>query len=249
MKKKVSIVILSAFILCFSLYSVFAEERIDTDGDGISDYHEIHKYYTNSNNIDTDGDGYTDLEEVLSGYSPREKGKHLRQVDTDNDGLSDYLEHQFLTDIQNPDTDGDGFKDGLEVENEYNPKNASPEKMEKSLYVSTERQMLEYRLNNVAVRQFIVSTGKNDSTPKGTFYIGNKIERAWSRSAKLWMPYWMPFDRHLYGFHELPEWPNGVKEGEDHLGIAVSGGCVRLGVGDAQELYEMVPSGTKVVIE
>ena len=33
---------------------------VDTDQDGLSDYHEIHKYLTNPNNADTDGDGILD---------------------------------------------------------------------------------------------------------------------------------------------------------------------------------------------
>ena len=42
-------------------------------------------------------------------------------IDSDNDGLSDVLEIEYGTDINNPDTDGDGFLDGDEVENGYNP--------------------------------------------------------------------------------------------------------------------------------
>ncbi len=41
--------------------------------------------------------------------------------DSDNDGLPDYLEDFYGTDINNPDTDGDGYKDGEEVENGYDP--------------------------------------------------------------------------------------------------------------------------------
>lgn len=43
-------------------------------------------------------------------------------IDTDNDGLEDFLEALYGTDANNPDTDGDGFKDGEEVDNGYNPK-------------------------------------------------------------------------------------------------------------------------------
>ena len=50
------------------------------------------------------------------------------------------------------------------------------------------------------------------------------------------------------GIHELPEWPNGYKEGEAHLGTKASHGCVRLGVGPAEYLYNIAPLGTKVII-
>ena len=49
----------------------------------------------------------------------------------------------------------------------------------------------------------------------------------------LWMPFWLGLDRGRIGIHELPVWPSGYREGEDHLGKAVSHGCIRLGVGSA----------------
>ena len=51
-----------------------------------------------------------------------------------------------------------------------------------------------------------------------------------------------------HGIHELPEWPSGYKEGEAHLGIPVSHGCVRLGVGPAETMYHWAPIGTIVFI-
>lgn len=38
-----------------------------------------------------------------------------KTVDTDGDGLLDYLEYTYMTDLNNPDTDGDGLSDYLEV--------------------------------------------------------------------------------------------------------------------------------------
>lgn len=51
-----------------------------------------------------------------------------------------------------------------------------------------------------------------------------------------------------FGIHELPVWPDGIKEGENHLGTPVSHGCVRLGVGPAEFLYNWTPIGTPVKI-
>lgn len=69
----------------------------DTDGDGILDGDEVHKYHTNPLKADTDGDGLTDAEEIRLG-----------------------------TDPLNPDTDGDGIPDGIEVKLGLNPLVADP---------------------------------------------------------------------------------------------------------------------------
>ena len=41
--------------------------------------------------------------------------------DSDNDGLKDWEEELFHTDLLNPDTDGDGYLDGEEVDSGHNP--------------------------------------------------------------------------------------------------------------------------------
>lgn len=84
-------------------------------------------------------------------------------------------------------------------------------------------------------------------TPTGTRYIDSKNPRAYSASYGLYMPWWMSMGGG-YGIHELPEWPDGTKEGESHLGIPVSHGCVRLGVGPAEFVYNWTPIGTPVYI-
>jgi len=100
---------------------------------------------------------------------------------------------------------------------------------------------------NTVLSCYTVSSGKASMpTPKGTFHVQNKSPRAWS-SYGLWMPYWQAFNG-PYGLHELPEWPNGYKEGQDHLGTPVSHGCVRLGIGDAASLYNWTEIGTPVYI-
>ena len=58
------------------------------------------------------------------------------------------------------------------------------------------------------------------------------------------MPFWMQFTGMGHGIHELPEWPGGYKEGAAHLGIPVSHGCVRLGIGPAQTVYNWADKGT-----
>ena len=85
-------------------------------------------------------------------------------------------------------------------------------------------------------------------TPVGTFSINSKNPRGYSSTYDLYMPYWMAFIGSKYGLHELPEWANGKKEGQDHLGKPVSHGCIRFGVGDAAAVYDWTEIGTPVVI-
>lgn len=101
---------------------------------------------------------------------------------------------------------------------------------------------------NAIIDCFIISSGKPSTpTPPGTRYIENKSPRAWSAPHGLWMPWWQSLGGG-YGIHELPEWPGGFKEGEAHLGTPVSHGCVRLGIGSAELVYNWTEIGTPVYI-
>lgn len=171
-------------------------------------------------------------------------------IDTDQDGLVDELELRFGSDPAQKDTDGDSFEDGLEVQNAYSPTSTAPTRLEKSIFIKLKTQTLEKRVNGIAINAYKISSGRPGSpTPTGEFRVLNKHPRGWSRIAKLWMPYWMAFTTRGHGLHELPEWPGGKKEGANHLGKPVSGGCVRMGVGTAKEMYDWAPIGTRIIIE
>jgi len=45
-------------------------KKIDSDGDGLSDWEEIHVFGTDPFDEDTDGDGMNDGEEVFLGRNP-----------------------------------------------------------------------------------------------------------------------------------------------------------------------------------
>ncbi|CAN5125962.1 hypothetical protein BH11PAT4_BH11PAT4_0850 [soil metagenome] len=129
----------------------------------------------------------------------------------------------------------------------------------KYVEVNLKEQKL-YRISGgVLEKAYRVSSGKWETpTPIGTFRIGGKHLRPISRAYNLYMPYWqnllgtadngkvLPLGE--YGLHELPERPNGIKEGQRSLGYRASHGCVRLGIGDAAELYNWTETGTPVVI-
>jgi hypothetical protein len=78
-------------------------ELADTDGDGLSDFDEVYNFGTDPLNPDSNGDGVNDGNDPSS------------ETDSDNDGLTDFIEAHFGTDPLNPDTDGDGRSDGDEV--------------------------------------------------------------------------------------------------------------------------------------
>ncbi|OGF23208.1 hypothetical protein A3D45_01350 [Candidatus Falkowbacteria bacterium RIFCSPHIGHO2_02_FULL_42_9] len=227
-----------------------AEIRLDSDNDGVSDKDEIEIYQTDPNQADTDGDGYNDWRELNSGFSPLNPAKvKLENNDTDGDGLSDRMELNFHTDLTNPDTDGDGYEDGAEISSGYDPLNPAKAKLIKKIEINTGKEKkLYYFLGDVRMGEFKISSGKSSlPTPKGNFKIDGKALRAWSNYG-LWMPYWLSLRNGYFGIHELPVWPNGAKEGANHLGTPVSHGCVRLGVGPAKFLYDWAPIGTAVKI-
>jgi lipoprotein-anchoring transpeptidase ErfK/SrfK len=184
----------------------------------------------------------------LNGYQPTGPAR-LAEADYDRDGLSDRLELLFESDPMTLDTNLNGKPDGEEIRSGISASSTVPFALQKSLFVSLKKQQLEMRVNNIAIATHPVSGGlPRTPTPIGTFKILQKNPRAWSSSAKLWMPYWMHFSGRGHGFHELPEWPGGRKEGENHLGRPASHGCVRLGIGAAKAVYDWSPVGTPVTI-
>lgn len=120
----------------------------------------------------------------------------------------------------------------------------------KYIDINVKEQVMAIFEGGKLVEAFLISSGKKGmDTPQGTFKIYNKHPRPWSKKYSLYMPYWMAIaGSGLYGIHELPEWPSGYKEGQNHLGIPVSHGCVRLGVGAAAQVYNWADIGTPVII-
>src|SRR3989338_8107099 len=120
----------------------------------------------------------------------------------------------------------------------------------KVILVDLSDQKLSYYQDGFSLASYPVSTGRwGFPTPIGEFAVQNKIPRAYSKAYGLYMPFWMAFYRGQYGIHELPEWPNGYKEGANHLGVPVSHGCIRLGVGPAKTLYDWAEVGTTVIVQ
>jgi lipoprotein-anchoring transpeptidase ErfK/SrfK len=120
----------------------------------------------------------------------------------------------------------------------------------KYIDINLASQVMTIFENGKILDSFMISSGKRGmDTPQGSFQIRNKFPRAWSKKYGLFMPYWMAIvPSGQFGIHELPEWPGGYKEGQNHLGTPVSHGCVRLGVGPAEMVYNFAEIGTPVIV-
>lgn len=109
---------------------------------------------------------------------------------------------------------------------------------------------LKYQDRDEVIKSYVVSTGKNGSTPVGTFKIVNKlVDPVWYKAGAIIDPgspdnilgtRWMGIEEKGYGIH-------GTTVPED-LGKAVTLGCVRMLNADVEELYDIVPQGTEVTI-
>lgn len=120
----------------------------------------------------------------------------------------------------------------------------------KYIDVNLATQIMTIFDNGKLIDAFLISSGKPGmNTPKGSHQVYNKNPRPWSKQYGLYMPFWMAITADgKYGIHELPEWPGGYKEGQNHLGIPVSHGCMRLGIGPAKTVYDWAEIGTPVIV-
>lgn len=101
------------------------------------------------------------------------------------------------------------------------------------------------------VKEWIASTGENDSTPLGSFVIQNRGEWFFSEKYRQGGKWWVSFKNWgEYLFHSIPmdRNQNILAEEADKLGSPVSHGCVRLQEADAKWIYDHIPKGTPVNI-
>ena len=119
-----------------------------------------------------------------------------------------------------------------------------------SIFVDKSQNILLLKCDEEVVKSYVVSTGKNNSSPTGTFKITSKLPNpTWFKTGSAVPPgspdnvlgtRWMGFDLPGYGIH-------GTTEPKE-LGKQVTQGCVRLANSDVEELYIIVPLGTEVTI-
>ena len=102
-----------------------------------------------------------------------------------------------------------------------------------------EKQLTLLRGSSV-VKRYTVATGARDTpTPVGVFTITHRFSGNMCGFGTCFLGLNVPFGD--YGIH-------GTDKPES-IGYAASHGCIRMRVAEAEELYALVPNGTKVVIE
>lgn len=140
--------------------------------------------------------------------------------------------------------------DGTAVKFEERKEEIAPQiKVGKYIDIDLSSQALFIFQDGKELGAYKISSGKRGlETPSGTFQVIAKSPRPWSDKYKLFMPWFIQFTHQGHGIHELPEWPGGYKEGTNHLGIPVSHGCVRLGVGPAKIVYDFAEPGMPIII-
>lgn len=232
------------FLMAFLLLPV-AVHGIDTDNDGLSDDQEA-LYYTNPKSADTDGDGFLDGIEVASGYSPTMvSSTKMHESDFDKDGLNDWLEIWFRSDLNKSDTDGDGktdFDEVMSANSPTDPKNTK--KFARWIEVDRTSQRLNYYVDKVKILNLPTSTGNPHSpTPAGNFTVQKKIENKRYVGVGYDLPNVMWNLQFKPGYYiHTAYWHNDFgKRTHSH-------GCVNLLEKDAALLYTYVDVGVPVKI-
>ena len=122
-----------------------------------------------------------------------------------------------------------------------------------NVLVNKSQNVLFLKSGEAVLKIYHVSTGRDNITPVGTFKIATKIEKpVWFRNGGAPIPSespenelgsrWMGFDTDPhYGIH-------GTLHPES-IGQQVTAGCVRLVNHDVEELFDILPIGTEVVIQ
>ncbi|MEI8349481.1 MAG: L,D-transpeptidase family protein [Candidatus Omnitrophota bacterium] len=119
-----------------------------------------------------------------------------------------------------------------------------------SIVVDKSQNLLFLKTGDEIIKTYVVSTGKNNSTPVGVFKIINKeINPTWFKTGAV-IPSgspenilgtrWMGIEKKGYGIHGTTE--------PEQLGKQVTLGCVRMKNEEVEELYDIVPTGTEVTI-
>lgn len=104
------------------------KNKIDTEGDKLTDYEEISITNTNPLKVDSDENGINDGDEDpdkdgISNLSEMFYESYPFSKDSDMDKLSDSEEIKLKTKLNNPDTDNDLVWDGMEVKKGTDPLN------------------------------------------------------------------------------------------------------------------------------
>lgn len=119
-----------------------------------------------------------------------------------------------------------------------------------SILVDKSQNTLILKSDEEVIKTYVVSTGKNNSTPVGNFKITTKlINPTWFKAGAVIAPgspdnalgsRWLGFDLTGYGIHGTID--------PQSLGKQVTEGCVRMSNPDVEELYIIITAGTEVTV-
>ena len=119
-----------------------------------------------------------------------------------------------------------------------------------SIVVDKSQNQLLLTESDEFIKSYTVATGKDNSTPVGTFKIVTRIPNpVWYRQGAIVPPEspenilgtrWLGIDKKGYGIHGSVE--------PVAMGQQVTAGCVRMTNSDVEELFDIVPIGTEVTI-
>ena len=108
------------------------------------------------------------------------------------------------------------------------------------IHVDVEQKRLTLFRGDELLRTYTVATGAWDTpTPVGVFTITHRFSGQMCGFGTCFLGLNVPWGN--YGIH-------GTNKPES-IGYNASHGCIRMNVADAEELYQLVSNGTKVVIE
>ena len=108
------------------------------------------------------------------------------------------------------------------------------------IHVDVAQKVLTLFQGDEILRRYTVATGAWDTpTPVGVFTITHRFSGEMCGFGTCFLGLNVPWGN--YGIH-------GTNKPES-IGTNASHGCIRMNVKDAEELYRLVPNGTKVVIE
>ena len=109
-----------------------------------------------------------------------------------------------------------------------------------AIHVDVEQKRLTLFQGDQLIKTYPIATGAWDTpTPIGVFTITHRFSGQMGGFGTCFLGLNVPWGN--YGIH-------GTNKPES-IGYAASHGCIRMNVADAEELYALVPNGTKVVIE
>ena len=109
-----------------------------------------------------------------------------------------------------------------------------------SIVIDKDNHQLAVVSGDVIVRSYTVGLG-GDKTPSGSFVVSEKVRNPNGRDDSEFGSRGMTLSDTLYAIHGTND-PSSVGKDESH-------GCIRMNRKDLEELYDLVPLGTKVTIK